>query len=170
MNGRIFIFLTGFLSLGVFSNPAAAGNMFGIMPPSPSAMANIPFPPSAEDWTARLAQDGGVPVVSSAVSMPEPPMPESAPPEAPAVMADNNGGDIAPPPQESEPAATAACRSYTRIVQNRHGRWVAVGVACLDGDGIWRITEEHLASRASAAHYRPVYKVRYVPGTSWRWR
>lgn len=161
-----------------------------VMPPSPSPIRNdetaatssygppsppqtppvsyapgtaIPFPPSAEQWAARMPLAGGSQAASSAkttsyaeasamrpakaiVHRP-PTMQSAAYPRARHIVVD-------PAPQV---ARGEQCRGYTRTVGNGQ---LAAGTACLGGDGVWRVAEEHLVSSMRVAR---VYHVNAVP-------
>ncbi len=74
---------------------------------------------------------------------------------------------------QSAPPPSSECRDYTRTLEGSHGRKAAC-TACLGGDGVWRIAEEHLlpqehhvsariVSAPPPVYYYPAPVVAYPP-------
>lgn len=155
----------------------------------PHGPSSLPFPPSAQDWAARMPLGGTMKTASAAPSQTftapkmihvdtrqaELPPSESppvlsiptadtamlSPPESPPVHKahqDYAMTDQAPPAHivvQTAPPSSSECRDYTRTLQGSHGRQAA-GTACLGGDGVWRIAEEHLLPQARHVSVRVV--------------
>jgi len=130
----------------------------------------IPFPPSADEWSARM------PLAAKTAS--------HEPPKAAVAAKTETDDDRLPAPQRpSRRSATHVassdedddfdrprhivvganadtkdqCRGYTRNLGD--GR-TASGTACLGGDGVWRIEDEHLTTRMRVAR---IYHVNSGP-------
>ena len=152
-----------------------------------SGPSALPFPPSAQDWAARMPLGGtklaaAVPAPQVSGDREEAATTEPAPriihaderqeaqssPELPAPgppvrrtshdFARNfspDSDDMNSAPAEPEHIVVQAqapeCRGYTRTLGGSWGRQRAAGTACLGGDGVWRIAEEHLMTRDHAA-------------------
>jgi hypothetical protein len=135
----------------------------------------IPFPPSADEWSARMpltakaALHEPAKAVQTAAAGNEDELPALHRPSQhsathTAATADDDDFDR---PRHIVVHATAdaggQCRSYTRNLGD--GR-KAEGTACRGGDGIWRIEDEHLVTRMRVARIYHVNSAPYDSGPS----
>ncbi len=131
----------------------------------------IPFPPSADDWSARMPLGAQAPARETAKAaskvaqadgdderMPAPQRPSRHSAARPAPADDDDNFDR---PRHivvrSNGEADGPCRGYTRNLGD--GR-IAEGTACVGGDGVWRVADEHLATHMRVAR---IYHVNSAP-------
>jgi hypothetical protein len=206
-----------------------------LVPAQTHGPSSLPFPPSAQDWAARMPLGSTMKIASAAppaagrddmsatfakpkmihvgsradelapsqmppalsleteTAMQSPPVPAPGPPIVHHSALRNYAMNHAPPAHivvQSAPPPSSECRDYTRTLKGSHGRQAA-GTACLGGDGVWRIAEEHLLPQvrhvsarmvsppayyypAPVQAYQPAYIIAgygYGYGRGWRhWR
>lgn len=132
----------------------------------------IPFPPSAEEWSARmpLIAKAAAPAKTAVTTRLEK-TEEQTPAQRPSrhkvtrtasINDDKEDNQYRPRHivvrQEGE--ASGNCRGYTR---NLGGGRLANGTACADSNGVWRVADEHLVTRMRVARTYHVNRPTYGP-------
>lgn len=130
----------------------------------------IPFPPSADEWSARMPLAAKAPSHEAAktdTDDDQQPAPQRPSRESSAAHSSSSDDDDFDRPRRIVVHANAdgdgECRSYTRKVGD--GR-KAEGTACRGSDGVWRIEDEHLVKRMRVARIYHVNSAPYYTGPS----